>query len=238
MRRLHTVQHRGNRRQRSRSAGAASSDSAEAGPPAALQASVLVLNRSYMAIHVVGVRRAVALLFRDLAEVIHLENGTFCNYTFDTWREASALKAANKQPDEDWIRSVNFEFQVPRVIRLLSFDRVPKQHLQLNRRNILARDANICQYCGRHFPAHQLSLDHVVPRSRGGTTSWENVVCACLECNIRKGGRTPSEARMRLIRPPRKPRGNPVLLRKMNQPKYAAWRTWLDGAHWDIGARD
>jgi len=238
MRRLHTVQHRGKRRQRSRSSGAASQDSAEAGPPAALQASVLVLNRSYMAVHVVGVRRAVALLFRELAEVVDLENGRFCNYTFDTWREASALRASQKQPHEDWIRAVNFEFQVPRVIRLLSFDRVPKQQLQLNRRNILARDGNVCQYCGRHFPSHQLSLDHVIPRSRGGTSSWENMVCACLECNIRKGGRTPREAKMRLIQPPRKPRKNPVLLRKMSHPKYAAWRTWLDGVYWDIGARD
>lgn len=238
MRRLHTIQHRGKRRQRSRTSSAQAVDSAEAGPPPALQASVLVLNRSYMAIHVVNVRRAVALLCRDLAEVIHLENGSFCNYTFDTWREASAQWARNKQPHEDWIRSVNFELQVPRVIRLLGFDRVPKQQLQLNRRNILARDGNVCQYCGRPFPSHQLSVDHVIPRSRGGTTSWENVVCACLECNIRKGGRTPREAKMRLIHPPRKPHKNPVLLRKMSHPKYAAWRIWLDGVSWDIAARE
>ena len=106
-----------------------------------------------------------------------------------------------KQPHDDWLRSVNFEIQVPRVIRLLVFDRLPKQKLHLNRRNVLARDGHVCQYCGRHFPTHLLSIDHVVPRSRGGETTWENVVCACLTCNVRKGGRTPREAHMKLTRP-------------------------------------
>lgn len=204
----------------------------------ALQASVLVLNRLYMAVHIVNVRRAVGLLYRDLAEVIHFEEGKFANYTFQSWREVSELRAELKQPHEDWIRSVNFEIQVPRVIRLLTFDRLPKGQLHLNRRNILARDSNVCQYCGGHFPTHQLSLDHVIPRSRGGTTTWENVVCACLSCNIKKGGRTPHEARMRLVRHPAKPRRNPLLILKLNNPKYASWQTWLNGVYWEIGTRD
>jgi len=209
-----------------------------------LGASVLVLNRLYMAIHVVGVRRAVGLLFRELAEVIHLEDGprneekVFANYTFQSWREISELRADFKQPHEDWIRSVNFELQVPRVIRLLVYDRLPKQTLNLNRRNVLARDEHLCQYCGRRFPTHQLSLDHVIPRSRGGMTTWENVVCACLGCNIKKGGRTPKEARMRLVRHPSKPKRNPLLLLKLSNPKYESWRTWLEGVYWDIGGRD
>ena len=144
-------------------------NSAASSPPGPLQASVLVLNRLYMAVHVIGVRRAFCLLCRELAEVIHYEQGVFANYTFETWREASRLRARSKQSDEDWIRAVNFEIQVPRVIRLLNYDRLPKQHLHLNRRNVLARDGHLCQYCGRHFPVQQLSLDHVVPRSRGRT---------------------------------------------------------------------
>ncbi len=194
-----------------------------------LQASVLVLNRLYMAVHVVGVRRAFGLLFRDLAEVIHLEEGTFANHDFHSWRVVSELRAELKQPHEDWIRAVNFEIQVPRVIRLLSFDRVPRQQLHLNRRSVLARDGNLCQYCGRHFPNHQLSLDHVKPRSRGGMATWENMVCACLKCNLQKGGRTPKEAKMKLVRAPVKPKRNPILLLKLNNPKYASWKTWLNG---------
>jgi 5-methylcytosine-specific restriction endonuclease McrA len=203
-----------------------------------LQASVLVLNRMYMAVHVVNVRRAFSLLCRDLAEVIHCEDGRFANYDFEAWRALSELRFERKQPHEDWIRSVNFEILVPRVIRLLTFDRVPKQQLHLSRRNVLARDGHICQYCGRHFPTIQLSLDHVVPRSRGGGTTWENVVCACLVCNVKKGGRTPREAHMKLVRHPAKPARNPWLALKLANPKYESWRMWLEGVHWEVGARD
>jgi 5-methylcytosine-specific restriction endonuclease McrA len=204
----------------------------------ALRSSVLVLNRLYMAVHVIGVRRAFGLLFRELAEVIHLEEGRFANYDFDSWREMSELCRDRKQPQDDWIRAVNFEIQVPRVVRLFVFDRLPKQELHLNRRNILARDEHRCQYCARHLPSHQLSIDHVVPRSKGGITSWENLVCACLPCNIKKGGRTPQEAKMKLVRRPTKPSRNPWLMLKLENPKYESWRTWLDGISWDIGSAD
>src|SRR5215469_604005 len=168
----------------------------------ALSASVLVLNRFYMAVHVVSVRRAFALLCRELAEVVHIEQGQYANYNFDSWREISELKASYKTPHDDWIRAVNFEIQVPRVIRLLFYDRLPKQAIRFNRRNIFARDGNRCQYCGKKFPTSELSLDHVNPRSRGGETSWENIVCSCVKCNVKKGGRTPHEASMQLVRPP------------------------------------
>ncbi|MBN1393564.1 MAG: HNH endonuclease [Pirellulales bacterium] len=206
-------------------------------PPAssALSCSVLVLNRLYMAVHVVNVRRAFGLLCCEMAEVVHFEDGTFGTYSFDSWREMSELRAENKRPEDDWIRAVNFEIQVPRVIRLLRYDRLPKHKLNLNRRNVLARDGHTCQYCGRKFATLQLSIDHVVPRSRGGETTWENVVCACLACNVKKGGRTPKEAHMKLIHPPVRPKRNPLLLLKLNNPKYESWRTWLDGAHWEVG---
>jgi 5-methylcytosine-specific restriction endonuclease McrA len=191
-----------------------------------------------MAVHVVNARRAFGLLYRELAEVIHLEEGIFANYTFDTWREISELRADTKQPHDDWVRTVNFEVQVPRVIRLFDYDRMPRQKLNLNRRNVLARDNFTCQYCGQRFSTHQLSLDHVMPSSRGGLTTWENVVCACLTCNIRKGGRTPKEAGMRLLHRPERPRSNPTLAMKLRNPKYASWRTWLDGVLCNVGAAD
>ena len=195
---------------------------------------MLVLNRYYMAVHVINVRRALGLLFRDLAEVIHLEEGQYANYNFDSWREISALRAEFKQMHEDWIRGVSFELQAPRVIRLLSYDRVPKQTLRFNRRNLFARDGNHCQYCGKSFPTSELSLDHVLPRSRGGETSWENVVCACVACNVRKGGRTPQEAHMKLTRPPVKPKRSPLLSVKLDNPKYESWKTFVDTAYWTV----
>jgi 5-methylcytosine-specific restriction endonuclease McrA len=199
-----------------------------------LSASVLVLNRFYMAVHVINVRRAFGLLFRELAEVIHLQEGQYANYSFESWREISELKASFKEPHDDWVRSVNFEIQVPRVIRLLAFDRVPKQTIRFNRRNLFARDGNRCQYCGKSFPTSELSLDHVIPKSRNGQTCWENIVCSCVSCNVRKGGRTPQEAHMRLIRPPVKPKRSPLLAIKLGNPKYESWKSFLDHAYWSV----
>jgi 5-methylcytosine-specific restriction endonuclease McrA len=199
-----------------------------------LASSVLVLNRFYVAIHVINVRRAFGLLCRELAEVIHVEEGQYANYDFESWREISELKASFKAPHEDWIRSVNFEIQVPRVIRLLFYDRLPKQTIRFNRRNIFARDTNRCQYCGKKFPTSELSLDHVIPRSRGGETNWENVVCSCVKCNVRKGGRTPQEANMHLIKQPVKPKRSPLLSVKLGNPKYQSWKSFLDSAYWSV----
>ncbi|HUY35594.1 MAG TPA: HNH endonuclease [Pirellulales bacterium] len=199
-----------------------------------LCASVLVLNRFYMAVHVVSVRRAFTLLFRDLAEVVHLEQGQFANYNFESWREISELKAQFKEPNDDWIRAVNFEIQVPRVIRLLFYDRLPKQAIRFNRRNIFARDANRCQYCGKRFPTSELSLDHVIPRSRGGETTWENIVCSCVKCNVKKGGRTPHEAHLHLVRLPVRPKRSPLLSIKLGNPKYESWKNFLDHAYWSV----
>lgn len=205
--------------------------------PASLTSSVLVLNRSFVAVHVTNVRRAVTLLFRQLAEVVHIEQGQFAAHSLESWRELSQLRSAFRTPDEDWVRGVGFDLQAPRVIRLVACDRGPRQGLRFNRRNVFARDGNQCQYCGRGFPTSELSLDHVVPRSRGGSTSWENIVCACVACNVRKGGRTPHEARMQLIRQPVKPRRSPLLSVKLRNPKYESWRSFVDSAYWTVDLR-
>jgi 5-methylcytosine-specific restriction endonuclease McrA len=177
---------------------------------------------------------SASLLLNQLAEVIHIEDGQYANYDFQSWREISELKASYKEPDDDWIRSVNFEVCVPRVLRLLYYDRLPKQRVRLNRRNIFARDANQCQYCGKRYSTSELSLDHVLPTCRGGDTSWENLVCACVKCNVRKGGRTPKEAGLKLIRPPVRPKRSPLLTIKLGNPKYASWKTFIDNAYWSV----
>src|SRR5436309_10217983 len=147
----------------------------------ALEASVLVLNKLFLAVHIISVRRAFCLLFTDLAEVVSLEYGQFATYDFATWREVSEYRARNfRQEDDDWVRTVSTEIQAPRVIRLTGYDRMPRQTVKFNRRNIFARDNNQCQYCGKRFPTSELSLDHVSPRSQGGIASWENIVCACV----------------------------------------------------------
>ncbi|MEM1304364.1 MAG: HNH endonuclease [Planctomycetota bacterium] len=201
-----------------------------------MNASVLVLNRQYMAIHVIDVRRAFRLLLRELAEVVHIEDGQYANYDFDSWREVSEFRAEFEEddPHTDWVQSVNFSIQAPRVLRLLNYDRTPRPRVRLNRRNLFARDNNRCQYCGKSFVTSELSIDHVIPSCRGGQTTWENVVCACVRCNVRKGGRTPQEAGMKLYKKPVRPKRSPMLAVKLGNPKYASWRTFVDAAYWSV----
>jgi 5-methylcytosine-specific restriction endonuclease McrA len=204
-------------------------------PNTALDASVLVLNKLFMAVHVISVRRAFCLLFKDLAEVVAMEDGQFATYNFATWREVSEYRAIHfRQEDDDWVRTVTSEIQAPRVIRLVGYDRVPRQAVKFNRRNIFARDNNQCQYCGKKFPSSELSLDHIVPRSQGGVSTWENIVCACVGCNVKKGGRTPKQAHLHLIRRPEKPKRSPMLNLKLTHRKYQSWRSFLENAYWSV----
>lgn len=195
-----------------------------------LQSSVLALNRMYMALQVVSAKRAFCLLWKGYAEVINIEDGAYMAYDFDSWLELSELRIEllERTEHEDWIRSINFDIQVPRVIRLLNYDRVPKNVVKFSRRNIFLRDEHCCQYCGKRFGTSALSLDHVIPRSRGGPTNWENIVAACLRCNVRKGGRTPQEAGMRLSRGPFKPKSNPMMAFQRHSEKYECWNRFLE----------
>lgn len=206
----------------------------------ALSANVLVLNRFYQAIRVVNVRRAFSLLCKELAEVIHIETDTttgharWQNFNFESWQEVSAAKATFEPDGFDWIHTVRFQIAVPRIIRLLVYEKLPRQEVKFNRRNIYARDSNRCQYCGKKFPTTDLSLDHVKPKSQGGKSSWENIVCCCLKCNVRKGGRTPEQAHMHLIAKPIKPKRSPVINIRLADERYASWKQFLDNAYWTV----
>jgi 5-methylcytosine-specific restriction endonuclease McrA len=202
-----------------------------------LDASVLVLNKLFMAVHVISVRRAFVLLCKELAEVVSLEDGQFATYDFQSWREISEYRLKNfqyREEEDDWVRTASTQIQVPRVIRLLAYEKIPRHTVKFNRRNIFARDNNQCQYCGKRYATSDLSLDHVVPRSQGGLSSWENIVCACVDCNVRKGGRTPKQAHMSLIRKPEKPKRSPLLNLKLTSKKYQSWKTFLENAYWSV----
>lgn len=210
-----------------------------AGLSPALSANVLVLNRYYQAIRVVNVRRAFSLLCREMAEVIHIETDAagqskWLNYNFSDWQELSALKHAFEPDGFDWIHTVRFQIAVPRIIRLLGYDKLPRQDVKFNRRNIYARDSNRCQYCGRKFSTTELSLDHVIPKSQGGRASWDNIVCCCVKCNVRKGGRTPEQAKMHLITKPIKPKRSPVINIRLADQRYHSWKQFLDNAYWTV----
>jgi 5-methylcytosine-specific restriction endonuclease McrA len=189
-----------------------------------LNTKVLVLNRSYLPVHITIVRRALSLLYQDIARAVDEQYRTF---DFESWADLAA--------EEDSIGLVNRAIRVPRVIILLAYDRLPRRYVRFSRFNIYARDQNRCQYCGRQFPRSELNLDHVVPRSRGGTSTWENVVCSCHRCNRLKGGHTPAEAHMRLVRPPRRPQWTPFMTETFSLRRYKEWMPFLsavDAAYW------
>ncbi|MFN0010054.1 MAG: HNH endonuclease [Phycisphaerales bacterium] len=200
----------------------------------ALDSKVLVLNKLYLAVRVVSARRAFSMIYRDMAEIIHVENGQYSTFDFTSWSELSGLKKQFEPEKHDWVRTVRLQIAVPRVIRLLGYDRLPAQQVKLNRRNLFARDRNQCQYCGRFFPTNDLSIDHVLPRSLGGGDSWDNLVCACIRCNARKGGRTPEQAHMKMVRRPVMPRRNPLVTLRLGQDKYSSWKAFLDNAYWSV----
>jgi len=199
-----------------------------------LDSKVLVLNKLYMAVRVISARRAFTMLVNDLAEVVQVESGQYSSFDFASWADLAEYQRQFEAEKHDWVRTVRLQIAVPRIIRLLGYDRLPAQAVKLNRRNLFARDRNTCQYCGRHFPTSDLSIDHVLPRSLNGGDSWENLVCACIKCNARKGGRTPEQAHMRLIKKPIMPKRNPLIQLRMGQDKYASWRAFLDHAYWSV----
>ncbi len=136
----------------------------------ALESNVLVLNKHYAAVRVVSARRALTLLFREIAEIVAFENSQYLTYDFQSWRELSEYRSVHEREDHEWIRCVKFELAVPRIIRLLFYDRLPRQPVKFNRRNIFARDRNRCQYCGKRFTTSEAepgSRRPAQPRRRG-----------------------------------------------------------------------
>jgi 5-methylcytosine-specific restriction endonuclease McrA len=194
-----------------------------------LNQHVLVLNRLWQAVNVCTVRRALTLLFEGRAQVVlSLDDGSFQTYSFNEWKDFSAQK-----PHEESIHTISFRIRVPRVIVLLLFDRLPKKEVKFTRHNIFERDRNTCQYCGRMFERKDLNLDHVIPRDRGGPTTWENIVCSCVECNTHKANRTPQEAGLHLIRKPKRPKWRPFV--QVNfEVHHDSWKHFLDLAYWNV----
>ncbi len=203
----------------------------------ALESSVLVLNKFFAAVHVVNAKRAFAMLCKESAEVVSIDGGQYNSYDFTSWVDVSTFKEECDLPDEnryESIKTFSLEIRVPKIIRLIVYDKLPKATIKFNRKNIFARDKNRCQYCGKKVPTSELSLDHVIPRTQGGTSSWKNIVCACTNCNKHKGGRRPEEAGMKLICKPVKPRHCPLIQLKLGSNKYNSWKQFLNNAYWDV----
>jgi 5-methylcytosine-specific restriction endonuclease McrA len=198
----------------------------------ALDQPVLVLNRLWQAVNVVGARRAFALLARGHAQVVHHAADDFRTFSMLDWIDFSQH---NPPRDEvETVRTVRHTIRLPRVILLTLFDKLPCKELKLTRHNVFERDRETCQYCGRGFPREELNLDHVIPRHYGGKTTWENIVCSCIKCNTRKANRLPHEAHMRMIRKPARPKWRPIISLVLGNQNREKWKDFLDLAYWNV----
>jgi len=164
-----------------------------------VNAPVLVLNEGYEPVNLCRTRRAIVLILRGKAEILENSRGE--------------------------IRSVSQVFQIPSVIRLGYVVRRPHHQRKLTKIEVFNRDHHTCQYCGRQ--TKELTLDHVIPRGRGGEHTWENIVSACIPCNRRKGGRTPGEAGMKLLRQPHVPRNDGFYVPYNLLSNHGEWRKYL-----------
>lgn len=184
-----------------------------------IHSNVLVLNKSFLPVQITTIRRAFCLFYGGIAKAVNARYETF---DYESWRRLSI------ELNDETIGLVDRVIKVPRVILLIAYDRVPKRRVRFSRHNIFSRDKNTCQYCGKNFSHSELNLDHIIPRSQGGTSTWENVVCSCHQCNRKKGGKTPEQARMKLIMQPKKPAWTPPLNVSLQAVMRKEWVPFLD----------
>ena len=188
-----------------------------------LHRPTLVLNRNWQPVNVTPVCRAIVMVWNGTARVVDP-----ADYQLYDWHDWSNLVP---QADQPFIKTVSHRLCVPEVITLCEFDRVPTSSVTFSRRNIFKRDRFTCQYCGRQPKSDELTIDHVVPRSQGGASSWENCVLACVSCNHRKANRTPQQAGLRLKKAPIRPRWNPVY--SEHSVRRESWVKFISNAYWN-----
>jgi len=162
----------------------------------------------------------------DHAHVVGtFENNLFSTHDLQSWMHL-------EDGPEGWpvVRTVSRKFWLPSIIVLTAFDRLPRKEVKFSRENVLHRDDHVCQYCGEHFESRDLNLDHVVPKDKGGMTTWENIVCSCIRCNSKKGNKLPSEAKMSLLRKPVAPRWRPLVdfNGEVCKKHHESWRLFLE----------
>lgn len=191
---------------------------------ATLERPALILNRNWQPVGVAPVARALVMLWNESAQVVDVDD-----YRLFTWKDWARIVP---EEDEPFVQAVRFRLRVPEVLVLQGYDRVPTSAVTFSRRNLFKRDHYVCQYCGAQPGTEELTVDHVVPRSRGGASNWTNCVLACTVCNKRKADRTPEEAGMRLRRKPQRPTWKPIYAEYSG--KIASWSKFLSEAYWNV----
>lgn len=185
-----------------------------------LAAPVLVLNRSYAPVRVTTARQAFEMLYQGRAVVLGAE---YEPHDFDQWASLGAGE------HEEHVGTSCGRIRIPRLLLLSTYNRVPQAPVRLSRRNVFLRDSYQCQYCGGRPLLRDLNLDHVIPRSRGGRSTWENLVASCRECNLRKGRALPEECGMTPLSTPARPRWSAAVQLEAAPRRFAEWEPFLTG---------
>jgi 5-methylcytosine-specific restriction endonuclease McrA len=189
-----------------------------------LERPTLVLNRNWQPVNVATVERALTMLWNESARVVDP-----ADYRLYDWADWSQLHPTE---GELFIQAVRLRLRVPEVITLTGYDRLPTAAVTFSRRNVFKRDHYTCQYCAVQPGTEELSIDHVLPRSQGGTSTWENCVLACVACNKRKADRTPVQAGMKLRRQPVRPTWKPLYA--AHRVRIASWAKFISEAYWNL----
>lgn len=189
-----------------------------------LNDQTLVLNRSWTAISTTSVREALGMIFTGSARAV--ETDTFSMHAFDSWSDLTV------EPEQPCVRTVTLKIRVPEIIVLTHFNGMPRPQATFSRRNLFRRDNNRCQYCSKRPGTSELTIDHVLPRSRGGLSSWNNCVLACVPCNRRKANKLPAEAHMTLLQPPTEPTWTPVMEVPIGRMRQT-WRHFISDRYWN-----
>ena len=190
-----------------------------------LMEPTLVLNKSWVPINTTTVRRALILVAKGAARFIQTESYEL--HDFQSWLRL-------RPQDETSIRGVEVYLRIPEVVVLTRYNRLPGKSVPFSRRNLYRRDGSQCQYCGEYVATRDMTVDHVVPRARGGANSWENCVLSCQKCNSRKGSRCWRDVGLNLLREPRRPEWSPCITIKKGQRKDS-WRRFVSDRQWLTG---
>jgi 5-methylcytosine-specific restriction endonuclease McrA len=193
-----------------------------------LERPTLVLNRNWQPVGVATVAKALTKVWNETARVVDP-----ADYQQYSWQDWSQLR-----PDAGdlFIRTSRFQLRVPEVVTLTKYDRLPTNAVTFSRRNVFKRDKFMCQYCAAQPGSEELTIDHVVPRAQGGTSTWVNCVLACIDCNSRKADRTPDQARMPLRSKPVRPKWKPAYASR--GIRIESWSRFVSESYWNVKLAD
>ncbi|MCM8525156.1 MAG: HNH endonuclease [Lentisphaeraceae bacterium] len=200
-----------------------------------LNSRTLVLNKAWQPVNTLNVKDAIGKIYCGAAKALGKD---YVAYDFEAWIQTwSDLSVASKIDQHKFISCQRFNILVPEVIILNDYKGSHRREARFSRRNIFIRDNYTCQYCHKKFSPKELNIDHVIPRSRGGKTTWDNVALSCIKCNTVKGARTPKEAGMKILKTPKKPRWS-ALQCQMGTAVPESWRSFVDSYYWNVSLTD